>query len=95
MKKILGEEMGEYIAMECWFNLQSALCNEMIGDSFWWNLCLEGWAKRRGKTLDECRMDFKQWWPKIRQKVEGMMAAKPRRHPSKGSDGFGGGDVQP
>jgi hypothetical protein len=77
-KRMLGDDMGEYVAMECWFNLGSAWVNEMIEDSFWWNLCLEAWAKRRKKTLKECREDYRSWIPKVKERVEKVMAAKRR-----------------
>ena len=80
-KKMLGEEMGEYVGMELWFNLGSAWCDSMVEDSYWWNLCLEAWAKRRGKTLNECREDFDHWWPRIREKVEKILVAR-RRSPN-------------
>jgi hypothetical protein len=77
-KMFQDESMGEYVSMELWFNLGSAWCDSMVEDSFWWNLCLEAWAKRRGKTLNECREDFKRWWPKIRERVEKMLVARRR-----------------
>lgn len=77
-KMFQDEEMGEYVGMELWFNLGSAWCDSMVEDSYWWDLCLEAWAKRRGKTLDECREDFKHWWPKIREKVEKILVARRR-----------------
>ena len=78
MKKILGEEMGEYIAMECWFNISSAWCNTMVEDSYFWDLCLNAWAKRRGKTRAQTEKDWEQWMPRIREKVEKILVARRR-----------------
>ena len=77
-KLFQDESMGEYVAMECWFNIGSAQCNEMVEDSYWWNLCLEAWARRRGKTLEECRRDFKHWWPKIEERISKILHASKR-----------------
>jgi len=86
-KKMLGEEMGEYVGMELWFNLGSAWCDNLVEDSYFWDLCLNAWAKRRGKTLDECRRDYGLWIPRIKEKVEKILVARSRNaKPSPTSD---------
>jgi hypothetical protein len=77
-KMFRDESMGEYISMELWFNLGSAWCDRMAEDSYWWNLCLEAWARRRKKTLDECKEDFRKWIPKIKEKVEKILLGRRR-----------------
>jgi hypothetical protein len=79
IKKLFRDEsMGEYVSMELWFNLGSAWCDRMAEDSYWWNLCLEAWARRRKKTLDECKEDFRKWIPKIKEKVEKILLGRRR-----------------
>lgn len=79
IKKLFRDEsMGEYVAMELWFNLGSAWCDKMVEDSYFWDLCLEAWAKRRKKTLNECREDYRKWIPKIKEKVEKILVARRR-----------------
>jgi len=78
-RKAIGDEsMGEYIAMECSFNIESARTDSLEEDSFWWNLCLAAWAKRRGKTRAQTEKDWAEWGPRIRERVEKMMKAKMR-----------------
>ncbi len=79
MKKAIGDEsMGEYVAMELWFNLESARCDRMIEDGFWWDLCLDAWRKRRGKSREQTATEWELWMPRIKARVEKMMAAKKR-----------------
>jgi hypothetical protein len=77
-KMFQDESMGEYVGMELWFNLGSAWCDSLVEDSYWWELCLKAWAKRRKKTLDQCRVDYERWIPKIRERVERILAARRR-----------------
>jgi hypothetical protein len=81
-KKAIGDEdMGEYIAMECWFNISSAMTDFLIEDSYWWNLCLDAWAKRRGKTRAQTEADWERWMPRIMERVEKMLKGKRNRNP--------------
>ena len=77
-KKMLGEEMGEYVGMELWFNISSALTDSLVDDCYWWELCLNAWAKRRGKTRAQTETDWVLWMPRIKERVEKIVKAKQR-----------------
>ena len=69
LKKAYGEEMGEYLGNELWWFEESAVCDRLVEDSYWWWKNREIWYRKRGKTVEQAEKDWEIWGPEIKDRV--------------------------
>lgn len=81
LKKAFGEEMGEYIGNELWWFEESAVCDRLVEDSYWWRKNREIWYLRRGKTIEQAEKDWEVWKSEVKDRVVEKVMAKERAFP--------------
>jgi len=78
LKKVYGEEMGEYLGNELWWFEESAVCDKLVEDSYWWSKNREIWYRTRGKTVEQAEKDWVVWRPEIKRRVVEKIIARER-----------------
>jgi hypothetical protein len=78
LKKVYGEEMGEYLGNELWWFEESAVCDKLVEDSYWWSKNREIWYRARGKTIKQAERDWQGWGPEIKKRVVEKIMARER-----------------
>lgn len=75
-KVIPDKEQWRYVTDDLQFNMESARCDRLTGNSFWWPLMVNALWRRYGRTAEQAEKDWETWRPVIQKMIEEQIRGK-------------------